>query len=241
MSDYTKVFDGVTKDNTTATVLGSEHDTEFDAISTAIGTKADKVTGATSGNLAELDANGNLVDSGFATSNLSSLTSPAQDQLDAITPAAQVTDYTAAEHVQMVDGSQTIALYSIDTNVTQSTWETFGPTGSTNALTEMDNWPSTARIGIFTVSLSATTNHATNPMTMYVYAAKGGVTPVVGFHTLIGSVTEDLNSTGLVTGHSFQCLIPLDSNLEFQIYWVSTDATSENVDIYPIGFIDGLH
>ena len=64
MSDYSKTYDGAAKDSSNDTILGADFDTEFSNIGTMSGTKADKVVGAVSGNIAELDGNGNLVDSG---------------------------------------------------------------------------------------------------------------------------------------------------------------------------------
>ena len=66
MTDYSKTYDGATKDSSNDTILGADFDTEFTNISTMSATKADKVVGAVSGNIAELDGNGNLVDSGYA-------------------------------------------------------------------------------------------------------------------------------------------------------------------------------
>jgi hypothetical protein len=66
MSDYTKTTDFTAKDAATATILGSEHDTEFNAIAAAVATKANKVSGATANNLASLTSAGDIQDSGVA-------------------------------------------------------------------------------------------------------------------------------------------------------------------------------
>jgi len=52
----------------------------FGDVETALGNKADKVSGATSGNLAGLDANGNLTDSGSKASDFASATTVANIQ-----------------------------------------------------------------------------------------------------------------------------------------------------------------
>ena len=69
MSNYNKATNFSVKDTLTSgdpdkVVSGAEIDNEFDAISSAVRSKADKVTAATTDNLASLDANGNLKDSG---------------------------------------------------------------------------------------------------------------------------------------------------------------------------------
>lgn len=66
-------FKGALEGNADTATTASDY-SSGGAIDTALGTKADKVTGATSGNFAGLDANGNLTDSGkkasdFATSS----------------------------------------------------------------------------------------------------------------------------------------------------------------------------
>jgi len=69
MSNYNKATNFAVKDTLTSgdpdkVVSGAEIDNEFDAISSAVGSKADKVTAATTDNFASLDSNGNLKDSG---------------------------------------------------------------------------------------------------------------------------------------------------------------------------------
>lgn len=76
MSDYTQTTDFSAKDALDAgdpekVILGSDVDAELSAISTAIGTKANNVSGATNNNVALLDANGDLKDAGYSFSNLS--------------------------------------------------------------------------------------------------------------------------------------------------------------------------
>ena len=69
MSNYNKATNFAVKDTLTSgdpdkVVSGAEIDNEFNAIGSAITSKADKVSSATTDNLAALDANGNLKDSG---------------------------------------------------------------------------------------------------------------------------------------------------------------------------------
>jgi microcystin-dependent protein len=69
MSNYNKATNFAVKDTLTSgdpdkVVSGAEIDNEFNGISAAITSKADKVASATTDNLAALDANGNLKDSG---------------------------------------------------------------------------------------------------------------------------------------------------------------------------------
>ena len=70
MSNYSKTTDFAAKDSLTTgdpnkIVAGTEIDTEFNNIATAVATKANKKVPATTGNMATLDASGDLGDSGF--------------------------------------------------------------------------------------------------------------------------------------------------------------------------------
>ena len=69
MSNYNKATNFAVKDTLTSgdpdkVVSGAEIDNEFNAIASAVTSKADKVPASTTNNLAALDANGNLKDSG---------------------------------------------------------------------------------------------------------------------------------------------------------------------------------
>ena len=79
MSNYNKATNFAVKDTLTSgdpdkVVSGAEIDNEFNAIGSAVTSKADKVNGATTDNLAALDSNGNLKDSGESASSVGSPT-----------------------------------------------------------------------------------------------------------------------------------------------------------------------
>ena len=74
MSNYNKATNFAVKDTLTSgdpdkVVSGAEIDNEFNAIASAVTSKTDKVAAATTDNLASLDANGNLKDSGVASAD----------------------------------------------------------------------------------------------------------------------------------------------------------------------------
>lgn len=72
MADYSNSFNGSGKDAANSTILGADFDTQFNAIATMSGDKADKAVPAATGNLATLGATGNLVDSGESVSTIES-------------------------------------------------------------------------------------------------------------------------------------------------------------------------
>lgn len=79
MSDYSKTTDFSTKDglpsgNAGKIIKGSEHDTEYDNIATAVATKANKIASATNNNLVTMDANGDIKDSTITTDGAGAIT-----------------------------------------------------------------------------------------------------------------------------------------------------------------------
>jgi hypothetical protein len=79
MSDYSKTTNFTAKDSLATgdankVIKGSEHDTEYSNISTAVGTKSNKVSSATNNNLLTMDANGDLKDSTIATNGSGTIT-----------------------------------------------------------------------------------------------------------------------------------------------------------------------
>lgn len=75
MSNYNKATNFAVKDTLTSgdpdkVVSGAEIDNEFNAIASAVTSKADKVPASTTNNLASLDANGNLKDSSESVSSI---------------------------------------------------------------------------------------------------------------------------------------------------------------------------
>lgn len=90
MSDYTKVYDGAAKDAAESTITGADFDAEFSSIATAIGTKTNKAIPATAGNLAGLDVNGDLQDTGMEVSG-NSITANLVGNASTATTASTIT------------------------------------------------------------------------------------------------------------------------------------------------------
>lgn len=247
MSDYTKTFDGAAKDAGSATVLGADHDTEFDAISIAVNSKADEVASATVGNLAELTADGNLADSGIDSDNLDGLTGVVETRLDALetsqaslTPEDAVANHVRAWGMQLVDGSQNITAFDWKTNVTESSYETLGPTGSgaTNIYAAMDSVPSTARAIIFMCEIN--TAISTGFGGVKFHGAVNGVTGLINDSTIKAIVKMDADSGDDQEIHT-QVIIPCDSNQIVQIAWASVaSATLTEGNLTYTGFIEDI-
>ena len=240
MTDYTKVFDGAAKDAANSAVLGSDHDTEFSAISVAVNTKMDKVVAGTTGALVEMSASGNAVDSGIDSANLDGLTSNVQTQLDALVPNAAVTDHAVAFNTQIIDGSVANASGQGLTSVTKVTWKTYGPTGSGADIIDamMDDVPSTARILIFMAQVSVWAS-GTSEASIYAHVAEEGITPVVdaGTQVVRAAITGAANDKSYYTT---QIMVPCNASQVFQFYWNNANTTSASCNFFYQGFIDGL-
>lgn len=72
MTDYTNTFGGAAKDSANSTILGADHDTQYDSIATMSATKANKVASATTDGLATLSAAGDLKNGGVTIAGLKS-------------------------------------------------------------------------------------------------------------------------------------------------------------------------
>jgi hypothetical protein len=64
VSDYSKSYDGAAKDAAQSTITGADFDTEFTSIETAVATKANKITSATTDAIVKQTATGDIADSG---------------------------------------------------------------------------------------------------------------------------------------------------------------------------------
>jgi len=113
MSDYSKSTNFTAKDSTNATVLGAEHDTEYNAIQTAIATKANKVASPTTGNIASLTGTGDIQDSGVAASQVTTNASNiATNTADIATNTADIA--TLDTSVTNIEAGVTATVYTAE-------------------------------------------------------------------------------------------------------------------------------
>ena len=120
MSDYTKITNFTVKDslpsgNVGKTILGAEHDTEFDNIQVAVATKSDKAVPATTNNLAMLDVTGNLADSLVETDGAGNITADVTGNLTgAVTGNATTATAIAASQNFSMSGDVTASSVSFN-------------------------------------------------------------------------------------------------------------------------------
>lgn len=224
MANYVKIFDGAGKDAGTNIVVPDEFDPEYNAIATAIGTKANSVSGGTNGNLLETDADGDLVDSGIASANLDGLTAAdLQADLDS-RPENQTSlgsDFNQAGHIQLFNGFFNKNNNEPLTLLAEDTWYSHGPIGSGATYEYTDDFTDWvqpgARIIGARVSITARVNGQQSAISLFARDGNtGGSVGSVGSNE-VARVFYSGQSSSYFHTETFWTLFPCD---EDQItYW----------------------
>jgi hypothetical protein len=144
-------------------------------------------------------------------------------QSDANNPDV-ITNWRKAGPMQLFDGGSTgtPAFFNFGTQVTESTWETVGPTGSgaDNIYAAMDVLPAEARAIMVHADYSIISNN-TGLKTLRLYCAAGDEgSPTTTQGALINR-SIDMDAADQSTG-GFQVWIPLDADQIFKLYWFDT-------------------
>jgi hypothetical protein len=154
-------------------------------------------------------------------------------------PKAAVTNYVSAmRSYQNVNGANATA-FNIVSNVTESTFESVGPTGSgaTNIWTALDDLPAGATKIQVSVMGSLQPDGADRVSSLAVYARQTGSAQAVGeptflhFHQLL---VDDY--TAGVPNNFGMAEIPLDTSRRFDITWAATADTQRSAEIKLRGF-----
>lgn len=252
MSDYSNTFGGAAKDAANSTILGADHDTEYDGIATMSATKANK-TGApaTTNNLAMLTATGDLADSlvesdgsGNITANVTgNLTGNvtgniATDSLTAATTNGDLPITRNGTGEITIDGFNAYGMVFLTTpqvlvngSTTTGSWVQMDmsvvySTASTNG----------ARIAIVKVS-SSVASGVVDTVRTTCYLRERGSGLAIGEQTVVTkSENEDSAIPGLAAYGVNTTFITLDSNSDFDWYHQITGATG-TLYIYLIGYL----
>lgn len=218
MSDYSKSYDGAAKDAAIATITGADFDTEFSAIETAIGTKANKTAPSTAGNVATLSAAGDLQDSGSTLSKI------------------------MATHVSAADGGPYFSSTIFDVAAVIGTaWESVGPTGSgaTNIWTALDTVPTD--VDWIEVKITMQIFGTATASTLYsavTYARKNGSSVGIGGSTKVceAYIMSDSSTGDAYDWESVVIKIPVSSRT-FDLYLgTSLGTTSLSTYLYLTGY-----
>lgn len=157
-----------------------------------------------------------------------------------INPAV-VSGHIRAGNTQIVDGGTGTIAFDVSSNVTQSTYETLGPTGSgaTNIWSQLDVLPSNATILLADARMSLSSASGV-PATLQFFATDGDSTEATASATknLIAGLTLDFDAA--ITGNSYtwtRIMIPLNSSQVFRATWAAANTDSSDVFLYYRGFM----
>ncbi len=153
---------------------------------------------------------------------------------------AAVANYASGmrEYLYNILTDTAITSFDIVTNVTENTFESVGPTGSsaTNIYASMDVIPAGAVAAVFTLVMSTTASGA-GAFTNSVFARNTGSSLAVGNSDIkIGYAA--LPGAGNAIGHQASNMVcPLDSSRRFDTTWVATGDSARVGLLYLTGWI----
>jgi hypothetical protein len=238
MSDYVKTFDGAGKDANEDIVEAPEFDTEYSAIATAVATKADEVTSPTNGNLIELDSDGNLADSGVASSNLDSLTGVVQTSLDLKVgeEAVDSANFTRAGGLHVHNG-KSVSSNSISLAREEDSWFTVGGVGS-GADYEYSSWDNFLKDGARVVGgiilMTGKVSSGTEGNTKIYVASGDASSPTAGNNNLLLHYGIQDDGSGTIQGLTSFVLLPVSSDGLIQIYFTVSSVSLYGADFTPM-------
>lgn len=149
-----------------------------------------------------------------------------------------VANYKSGDRVDLYTGDSAVNSFDAATNITENTFESVGPTGSsaTNTYADMDVIPANAKAAIFTIVNSITASGA-GAATMDNYGRITGGSAAVGATTEKGGYA-DRPGAGNATGQTFtEVIIPLDGSNRCDITWVATGDSARAALWYLTGYI----
>jgi hypothetical protein len=149
--------------------------------------------------------------------------------------------YTTANHTRYVatflqsDGTAA-SLFNVGTNITEGTFESIGPTGSsaTNTYTAMDNIPTNATFVVFLALLSGQSS-AASVMDIEIFGRPTGSTIAAGNGTYLLRLRADPDAASETFQLYSLIYVPLDSSRRCDITWNVVDGT-ESINICYRGY-----
>lgn len=150
---------------------------------------------------------------------------------------AAITGHIRAGNMQILNGEQAGSSFSVS-GLTESTWATVGPTGSTNEWTILDNLPASATILLAELTIASTTAN-TNQLSVQVFFTYGDdATPSTSTNNnLLGNLNFDPNAASEFISNRKQILIPLGAGQDFQVNWTAVEDSGTTITLYYRGFL----
>lgn len=152
-----------------------------------------------------------------------------------------VANHIRAGNKQIIDGNLTLTLFDLKTNITETVFESIGPTGSgaTNIIPDMDSIPASATIALFDCDISVSPGN-TGTVTCDVHARAFGTSAVISLvNNAVARFVADIDAalTGGF-GDITRIEVPIDSLGRGELTWNQNSAThTVTVNLYYRGFI----
>ena len=154
--------------------------------------------------------------------------------------AAAVANHTSGMRVSLHNNGGSSTLFDVATNVTESTFESVGPTGSsaTNIWTAMDSVPASATAVLLMVNAGASSDGADRTTSVFVYGRQTGSSEGTGPINIIAGtqfISDDF-ATGNSTVYTW-AMVPLDSSKRFDVTYLATNDDAVVVTLAYKGYI----
>lgn len=155
--------------------------------------------------------------------------------------ANAISGFTSGMRLYLNNDGASLTGFDFVTNVTEGTFESVGPTGSsaTNIWTAMDSMPSDAKIAILQVITSVDPDGADRVATFATYARQTGSSNGTGNSTSVQHnyvVADDFTAGSAVLGTMI--FVPLDSSRRFDITWGATNDDARTGNVFLKGFMN---
>ena len=148
----------------------------------------------------------------------------------------------AGTFVNNASGSPNISntSYDVDANLTESAWESFGPTssGKDNIWSALDSVPTDAHFVILKVNFYSmeTSGDTSTSYPTRIYARKNGSSEAADDDTMVAAGSAFANSAGNAETYGIQEFRCPVSSSSFDLEWYAAASTSVDIKIYLIGW-----
>lgn len=154
---------------------------------------------------------------------------------------APVTNFLSSleTHINEYGSWTPVTPFDVDANVTESTWESIGPTGSgaDNIVSGMDIIPASAKAIIARIYAVGRDTATGGVYSLDVYARKTGSGLSTGSHSRIYGHSLYTDATSAVGGQQLS-IVPLDSSRRFDLLWFnSATAKQQSIIFHFLGWI----
>lgn len=222
-------------------IVSSRHDTHDQDLATGINQCINKDGSNTASqlNVDNLRLDGNTISSTNTNGDIT-LTPNGTGKVVISEAGSAVSGYVSGMRTYLHKDGSASSVFDVKTNVTEGTFESFGPTGSgaTNIWTAMDAMPSSATIAILGLRLVINPSAADSVAFVDVFARQTGSSAAVGDPTKIASLQVASDDQATLDSNLFVIVkVPLDSSRRFDITWDGLQIDSGNVDMYLKGFV----